>query len=201
MTFGYLLGQETDEDHESSFYLISGCNNILQGSSPPARTRIEHCCLVAPGNNWDITVKCRRPLLSHSKGGSQQNHSWRNVKEVYPDSKVEQKHNDIEVTFPPLREDIEVAAFGRPGRNDQKRMQMAIFGRKPTQGRDWKIWVYLVDDTDTACKVPCALNVPILFDPTVIKVLQVFYALLTDCLEYTKTRWFESRCRLQGTLF
>ena len=107
---------------------------------------------MARGNKWDTHVKCR-PLLNHIKGGSQQTAIWRSVKEVYPDAKVEHKHNDIEVTLPSLQEDIEIAAFGRPGKDDQKRMQMAIFARQPTQGRDWKIWVYLVDDTNTACKV------------------------------------------------
>ncbi len=79
--------------------------------------------------------------------------SWRNVEEVYPDAKVLDKHNDIEVTLPCLLEDLEVAAFGIPGNDDQKRMQMVIFGKKPTQGNDWKIRVYLVDDTITAVKV------------------------------------------------
>ncbi len=75
------------------------------------------------------------------------------MEEVYPDAKVLDKHNDIEVILPPLQEDLEVAAFGIPGNDDQKRMQMAIFGKKPTQGNDWKIRVYLVDDTITAVKV------------------------------------------------
>ena len=73
--------------------------------------------------------------------------------EVYPNAIVKQKHNDTEVILPPLREDVEIAAFGRPGKDDRKRMQMAIFASRPTQGRDWKIWVYLVDDTNPACKV------------------------------------------------
>lgn len=72
---------------------------------------------------------------------------------MYPDAKVEEKHNDIEVTLPTLHEDTEIAAFGIPGNDDQKRMQMAIFGRKPTQGRDWRIRVYLIDDSTIAFKV------------------------------------------------
>ena len=102
-------------------------------------------------NTWDIVVKCR-PIQSHSKKISLKA-DWRNVKEVYPDSKVEEKHNDIEVTFPLLKEDLEVAAFGTPGKDDQKRMQMAIFGRRPTQGKDWKIRVYLFNDSTVAFKV------------------------------------------------
>ncbi|KAJ7382364.1 Netrin receptor unc5c [Desmophyllum pertusum] len=105
------------------------------------------------GNTWDIAIKCR-PILHVSSDSSAKN-SWRNVEEVYPDAKIEEKHNDIEVTLPSLREDIEVAAFGTPRKDDQKRMQMAIFGRNPTQGSDWKIRIYLLDDTITAVKQVC----------------------------------------------
>ena len=115
---------------------------------------IEHCCLRAPGNNWNIAVKCRT-LLIHCKGKPS---SWRNVTEVYPNTKVEEKHNDIEVTLPALREHTEIAAFGTPGNDDQKRMQMAIFGKKPTQGRDWKVQVYLIDDSTIAFKVKYILT-------------------------------------------
>lgn len=97
-------------------------------------------------------VKCRT-LLSHSQGKTQKTSPWRNITEVYPDARVVEKHNDIEVTIPTLGEDLEIAAFGIPGKNDQKRMQMAIFGRKPTQGKDWKIRVYLIDDSTIAFKV------------------------------------------------
>ena len=72
---------------------------------------------------------------------------------VCPEAEVQLKHNDIEVTLPSLEEDVEITAFGRPGKNDKKRMQMAIFAKRPKQGRDWKIWVYLVDDTSPACEV------------------------------------------------
>lgn len=98
-------------------------------------------------------VKCRT-LPSHSQRKIQKTRSWRNITEVYPDARVVDKHNDIEVTIPTLcDEDLEIAAFGIPGNEDQKRMQMAIFGRKPTQGRDWKIRVYLIDDSTIAFKV------------------------------------------------
>ena len=72
---------------------------------------------------------------------------------VYPEAEVQLKNNGIEVTLPSLEEDVEIAAFGRPGKDDKKRMQMAIFAKRPRQGRDWKIWVYLVDDTSPACEV------------------------------------------------
>ena len=72
---------------------------------------------------------------------------------VYPDAEVQLKHNDIEVTLPSMQEDVEIAAFGRPGKDDKKRMQMEIFAKQPRQGRDWKIWVYLIVDTSPACEV------------------------------------------------
>ena len=72
---------------------------------------------------------------------------------VYPEAEVQLKHNDIEVTLPSLQEDFEIAAFGRAGKDDKKRMQMAIFAKRPKQGRDWKIWVDLVHDTSPACEV------------------------------------------------
>ena len=101
------------------------------------------------GNGWKIVIKCR-PLLSRCNNLP---NIWRNVTEVYPDAKVEEKHNDIEVTLPSLREDVEVAAFGTPGEDDQIRMQMAIFGRRPPLESDWRIRIYLLHDTVTAVKV------------------------------------------------
>ena len=108
------------------------------------------------GNTWHIAIKCR-PLQNHDHCSKTEDDStvdsWRNVIDVFPNAKVEDKHNDIEVTLPSLLKNIEVAAFGTPGKNDKKRMQMAIFGKRPTQGKDWKIRVYLLDDTMTAVKV------------------------------------------------
>ena len=72
---------------------------------------------------------------------------------VYPEAEVQLKNNGIEVTLPSQEEDVEIAAFGRPGKDDKKRMQMAIFAKQLKQGRDWQIWVYLVDDTSPACEV------------------------------------------------
>jgi len=44
------------------------------------------------------------------------------------------------VTLPQLYKDIEIAAFGIPGTVDQKRMKMAIFGKKanPRKGLEIK---------------------------------------------------------------
>ena len=97
-------------------------------------------------------VKCRT-VPSHREGETRKANPWRNFTEVYPDARVEEKHNDIEVTQPTLCEDTEIAAFGIPGKDDQKQMQMAIFGRKPTQGKDWRIRVYLIDDSAIDFKV------------------------------------------------
>ena len=133
--------------NRDAIFQVSGCYLISQGNYPSPPVLIEHCCLMTRDNKWDINVKCR------VSGASHQTDSWRSLKEEYPDAKIEHKHNDIEVTLPSLQEDIEIAAFGRPGKDDQKRMQMATFGGRPSQGRNWKIWVYLVDDTTTAYRV------------------------------------------------
>lgn len=138
------------EDCRSPAVLVSSCYKLSRSkTASPSTILIEHCCLMTKGNRWEIVVKCR-PLLSHCDNLP---NIWRNVKEVYPDAKVEEKHNDIEVTLPSLGEDVEVAAFGTPGKDDQIRMQMAIFGRRPTHGNDWRIRIYLLHDTITAVKV------------------------------------------------
>ena len=117
---------------------------------------------MTPGNEWDMEVKCL-PILQGAQGVSNQRNNWRSLMVVYPEAEVKLKHNDIEVTLPSLQEDVEIAAFGRPGKDDKKRMQMAIFAKQPKQGRDWKIWVYLVDDTSPACEVYCAIMFIYLF--------------------------------------
>ena len=146
------LDPASDEHHKSNLYQVSGCYKVSRSNSSPPRVVIEHSCLVAPGNKWHIHVKCRT-LSSQYERNTRKSNGWRNVIEVYPEAKLEEKHNDIEVTLPTLKEEMEIAAFGIPGTEDQKRMQMAIFGKKPTQGRDWKIRVYLIDDSTTAFKV------------------------------------------------
>ena len=146
--FSGQLESAGDGDHGSSVHQVSGCYRVPS----PLPVLIEHCCLRDSGNKWNVMVKCRK-LLSHSQGRTQKTGPWRNIAEVYPDARVVEKHNDIEVTIPTLCEDLEIAAFGIPGNDDQKRMQMAIFGRKPTQGKDWKIRVYLIDDSTIAFKV------------------------------------------------
>lgn len=140
------------EDRRSRSVLVSSCYKISGNKTASSSTvLIEHCCLMTSGNRWDIVVKCR-PLPSCC------NHlpsMWRDVAEVYPDAKVEQKHNDIEVTLPSLSENVEVAAFGTPGEDDQIRMQMAVFGKRPPHGSDWRIRIYLLHDTVTAFKQVC----------------------------------------------
>ena len=100
------------------------------------------------GNSWDISVKCR----PHSNQCEREK-NWQNVMEVYPNAKVQRKHNDVELTLPVLMENLEVAAFGVAKKNDQKRMQMTIFGKDPKQGCNWKIRVYLINDSKKAFKV------------------------------------------------
>ena len=142
---------DTDVDQGSEIQ-ISGGYKITGGTPTFHPTRIEHSCLMTPENKWEIQVKCR-PLLHDIQEEPKKGNNWRSLMLVYPDAKVQLIHNDIEVTLPSLQEDVEIAAFGRPGKDDKKRMQMAIFAKRPKQGRDWQIWVYLVDDTNPACKV------------------------------------------------
>lgn len=142
------LESATNEGHESSEQQVSGCYRVY--SSLPIL--IEHCCLRDTGNKWNIMVKCRT-VPNNCEGKTRKTNPWRNVAEVYTDAIVKEKHNDIEVTLPTPCEGTEIAAFGIPGKGDQKRMQMAIFGGKPTQGRDWTIRVYLIDDSTIAFKV------------------------------------------------
>lgn len=78
---------------------------------------------------------------------------WVNVWYFYPDAKVELKHNEIELTISSPNEDHEFAVFGTPEIKDKKRIQMGIFGGKPTQGKHWNIFVILFDDTMMAFKV------------------------------------------------
>ena len=112
------------------------------GPVPPKPILLEHCCLMVKGNTWVTSVEC----WPHSNQ-SKKKKKWQNIQEVYPDAKVETKHNDIRLTLPVLRESLEVAAFGTPGKDDQKWMQMAIFGKEPTKACEWRIRVYLIDDS------------------------------------------------------
>ena len=134
--------------------MVSGCYKVPKNRSHPQQPiLIEHCCLIAEGNSWDILVKCR----PHSNQRKRKK-NWQNIMKVYPEAKVEKKHNDIELTLPVVTKNLEVAAFGVPKKNDQKRMQMAIFGKDPTQGCNWKIRVYLIDDSKKAFEVKKACS-------------------------------------------
>ncbi|XP_068754770.1 uncharacterized protein [Montipora capricornis] len=141
--------QQANNDRGSKNLQVSCCYDLKKGQDTVS---IEHSCLVNAGNTWIINVKCR-PKQVVVKAPSGQSDRWRSLKEVYPDAKIEHKHNDIEVTLPVLPEGIEIAAFGRPGKNDKKRMQMVVLAEQPRQGQNWKILIYLVNDTATACKV------------------------------------------------
>ena len=76
---------------------ISKCYQILSGTSPSQPFLIEHSCLMTPGNEWDMEVKCR-PISHGAQGVSNQRNNWRSLMMVYPEAKVQLKHNDIEVT-------------------------------------------------------------------------------------------------------
>ena len=139
-------------------------------------------------NGWEIVIKCR-PLRSPCDNLP---NTWRNVTGVYPDAKVEEKHNDIELTLPSLREDVEVAAFGTPGEDDQIRMQMAVFGRRPPRESDWRIRIYLLHDTVTAVKV---IHLTKTYDSIMLRFLVV-----NNCCQnvLTKHRWLSQNFHRQN---
>ena len=137
---------------KSPVYQVSSIYRASKDNNASLVVVIQHSCLVALGHGWKIFVQCRT-TSSHQERKTTNTSDWREVTDVIPDAKVEQKHNDIVVTLPQLNKDIEISAFGIPGTVDQKRMKMAIFGKKPTQGRDWKLKVYLIDDSTTAFDV------------------------------------------------
>lgn len=121
----------------------------MMASATSQTIEIGHCALMGSAmNQWALEVKCC-PLNHHG------NLQWQNLIEYCPGAKVEVKPNDVMVTLPPLKEALLVAVFGEPGENDMKRMQMAIFGRKPTKGKDWRIYIELYDDTITTSQVTC----------------------------------------------
>ena len=147
-----LTDSANTEVRKSHLYQVSSIYRASKDDTAPLTVEIQHSCLVARGHEWKICVQCRATSI-HQERKIANSSVWREVTDVIPDAKVEQKHNDVVVTLPQLNEDIEIAAFGIPGTVDQKRMKMAIFGKKPTQGRDWKLKVYLIDDSTTAFEV------------------------------------------------
>lgn len=118
---------------------------------------IEHCALMAPGNQWVMEVQCRTLNGARDIGGGV---LWESLPERHPDAKVEVKHNSVTVTLPPIQEYLEVAVFGTPGENDMIRKQIAIFGPKPEKGLNWTINIILYDDTEQAFEVRFCIQSP-----------------------------------------
>ena len=102
-------------------------------------------------NQWSLEVKCRKELPNHTKETS--NEQWVSIASVFSEAYVMWKHNYVEVTVNSPEEKYELAVFGTPQTDDRKRMQIGIFGEKPKQGRDWKIWTRIFDDTMMAFEV------------------------------------------------
>lgn len=128
---------------------ISG-SVVVAASSMSQSVEIEHCALTGPGTQWVVDLLC------HASNGARDicsNLLWESLTGRYPGAKVEVKHNAVAVTLPPIEEDLEVAAFGTPGKNDMIRKQIAIFGPKPEKGKNWVINIFLYDDTLVAFQV------------------------------------------------
>lgn len=117
---------------------------------------MEDCAFNGKGSRWFKGVKCR-VQKSHSAPRNKPKHTWMDIHELYPNAEVEMKRNIVKVTIDSPQENHEFAVFGIPDVNDKKRMQVGLFGKKPLQGEDWKIWVILFDDTMMAFQV-CLLN-------------------------------------------
>ena len=125
----------------------SGVYGSDRGNNSIQVLKMEHSALQGPNSQWNIEVKYR---MRENKASVKR---WVNISNFYPDARVEQKRNEIEITISSPNEDHDFAVFGTPEREDKKRMQMGIFGRKPTQGKNWQIFVTLFDDTMMAFKV------------------------------------------------
>ena len=117
---------------------------------------MEDCAFNGKSNRWLKEVKFRIQK-SHLAPGNNPKNSWMDLHELYPNAEIEMKRNIVKVTIDSPQENHEFAVFGIPDVNDRKRMQVGLFGEKPLQGEDWKIWVILFDDTMMAFQV-CLLN-------------------------------------------
>ena len=113
---------------------------------------MEDCAFNGKGNRWLKEVKFRTQK-SHLAPRNNPKNPWMDLYKLYPNAEVEIKRNFVKVTIDSPQENHEFAVFGIPDVNDRKRMQVGLFGEKPLQGEDWKIWVILFDDTMMAFQV------------------------------------------------
>lgn len=108
-------------------------------SSVPQKVLVEHSALLNPSNHWFLEVKYKSSL-----------NTWESLDHaVDTDIGI----NGILVSLPPLKEELEIAAFGNPGEKDMKRKQIGIFGPNPVKGMNWIISIFLFDETSVAFKV------------------------------------------------
>ena len=127
----------------------------LQNTPGQPRLKMEHCAVSSGRNEMCLVVKCREKTPDHNVWTGIK--PWVNISDVCPDAVVEDGHNYVTLSVNEPLANYEFAVFGRPQKNDRKRMQMGVFGEKPVQGRDWKIRVVLFDDTMMAFEV-CTEN-------------------------------------------
>lgn len=119
--------------------------------------QMEDCAFNGKGNRWLKEVKFRIQK-SHLAPRNNPRNPWMDLHELYPNAEVEMKRNIVKVTIDSPQENHEFAVFGFPDVNDRKRMQVGLFGEKPLQGEDWKIWVILFDDTMMAFQHVCKME-------------------------------------------
>lgn len=122
-----------------------------QDAKGQVQLKMEHCATSSSEMIRNPKVKCRKKTPENKKRGSDK--PWVNIADIFPGAKVELGRNYVELSLNAPLNCYEFAVFGTPMKNDRKRMQMGVFGEKPVQGRDWKIWVALFDDTRMAFQV------------------------------------------------
>ena len=112
---------------------------------------MEHSAANAKKSEWNLIVKCREKVRAIQETFSISH--WANITEVFPDAEVKMLGKKVHLNLTEAMKNYEFAVFGKPGKNDRKRMQLGIFGSKPEKAQDWKIYVTLFDDTLMAFKV------------------------------------------------
>lgn len=128
-----VTGEALSELRKISYIAIGKALHVSQ------KITIGHCALMGRAvNNWSLYVMCR----PHTKSDT----AWQSITTTFPSTEVKFEHNDVEVTLPPLEEAYEIAVFGRLGKTDLKRMQLALYGCAPKAGANWTINVELYDD-------------------------------------------------------
>lgn len=139
---------------DSSWQRISGVyDGRSQRTMWDTYLEMEHSAANAKKSEWNLIVKCREKVRAIQETFSIS--YWANITEVFPDAEVKMLGKKVHLNLTEAMKNYEFAVFGKPGKNDRKRMQLGIFGSKPEKAQDWKIYGTLFDDTLMAFKHAC----------------------------------------------